>query len=61
MKCEKLLLKSKRYSSYKITIWSNDAKFFEDPDVWPEGLVVSKYYQGAKKSDRELNIFEKKN
>ena len=60
VKCEKLQLKSKSYASFKVTVWSNDEKYFQNPDAWPEGLVVSKYFEGSKRPDREMQVFKSK-
>lgn len=59
VKCEKLSLKSKYYSSFKITAWCNNESIFEDPRIWPEGAVVGKFYESRKRPAQEMKTINK--
>ena len=49
VKVEKLLIKTDLYSAYKITVFLSDRDKLLTPDLWPEDVVVDKFYNRSKK------------
>ena len=37
-----------RYKAYKVTVFADEREKFFDPDLWPEGIIVDKYYNRSK-------------
>ena len=44
IRIEPLIIKSNIYNAFKITVLSNERETLFNPELWPEGMVVNKFY-----------------
>lgn len=46
IQCEKITSKyPNSYSSFKVSIFESNRKQFLDPEIWPAGIIVSRFFQ----------------
>ncbi len=48
VKCERIATASNRYSSFKVCAECNDVMEMYNPELWPEGCLVRRYYEPRK-------------
>ena len=46
--CEKLITKYNTYASFKVNVTCNDMSTFLDPDKWPQGVYLRKFFNNKK-------------
>lgn len=51
MTCQKIDSVQRRYSSFKITAECEKVEEMYDPEVWPDGIYVRRFYEARKTVD----------
>ena len=46
--CEKFITKYNTYASFKVNVTCNDMSTFLDPDKWPQGVYLRKFFNNKK-------------
>ncbi|CAM4574518.1 unnamed protein product [Leuciscus chuanchicus] len=54
--CERIETVNTRYSSFKVTVECEDVAMVYNPELWPEGSVVRRYYEPRKVRVKGSNV-----